>query len=78
MDKENGNRKKAQRGKSLPKGSKWEGQGAKREKKKGRPTSRNHLVVVRRSAQNTATPPIEASGSLTQSCIVFFLMSFQA
>jgi hypothetical protein len=38
MDKENGNRKKAQRGKLLPKEYKSEGQGAKREKKKGRST----------------------------------------
>jgi hypothetical protein len=38
MDKENGNRKVAQRGKSLSKEYKWEGQVTKKEKKKGRAT----------------------------------------
>jgi hypothetical protein len=36
MDKENGNRKRAQKRKSLPQEYKWKGQGAKTEKKKGK------------------------------------------
>jgi hypothetical protein len=38
MDKENGNRKEAQRGKSLPKEYKWEDQGTKEKRNKGRAT----------------------------------------
>jgi hypothetical protein len=38
MDKENGNRKRSTKGKSLPKEYKREGQESKREKKKGRAT----------------------------------------
>jgi hypothetical protein len=42
MDKENGNRKEAQRGKSLPKEYKWEDQGIKRGKKQGKSYRRNN------------------------------------
>jgi hypothetical protein len=45
MDKENGNRKRSTTGKLPPKKYKWEGEGAKRERKKGIATGGVIIVV---------------------------------